>query len=81
MAKIIPFRKVEKPDKEILKLLKISDEFDAVLLRHLSAGDVDPIDLVGVLAHRLGTLMNRIEEKSELWDVCERVVKKQAALD
>lgn len=81
MAKVIPFRKIEKPDKEVLKLLKISDEIDAVILRHLADRVVDPVDLAGVLAHRLGTLMNKIEDKSELWNVCERVVKKQAALD
>ena len=81
MAKILQFRKSDKPDKEIVKLLKVADEIDGIILSHLGPNGVDPIDLAGVLAHRLGTLINKISEKSELWHICERVVKKQAALE
>lgn len=84
MGNVIQFRKPSRPkppDKDVIKLVKISDEFDAIILKHLVSGKVDPIDLAGLLAHRLGTLMRHIEEKSELWDVCEAVVKKQAAID
>jgi len=87
MGKVIQFRTPEsrvpesREDKIVAQLLKISDEIDEVITSHIVAGNADPKDLAGLLAHRLGTLMRSIEEKSELWDVCEKVLKKQAAID
>ena len=68
-------------DREAQILIAISNEIDAIVLRHLQAGDVEPRDLAGLLSHRLGTLMCHIEGKERLWDVCEKVLKKQAAID
>ncbi len=82
MAKILPFR--PQKDTETIqaeKLVALADELDAVILRHLEAEDLDPRDLVGVLSHRLGTLMRNLEEKNALWGVCEQVLKKQAKID
>ena len=49
------------------------------------AGCIAPLgmlrDLAGLLSHRLGTLMCHIEGKEKLWGVCEKVLKKQAAID
>ena len=68
-------------DREAQILMEISNEIDAIVLAHLQAGDVEPRDLAGLLSHRLGTLMRHIEGKEKLWDVCEKVLKKQAAID
>jgi hypothetical protein len=81
MGKVIPFPAKEQEDEEIMKMLRISDEIDDVILKHLNGGAIDPKDLAGLLAHRLGTLMRSIDEKSKLWDVCQRVLKKQAKID
>jgi hypothetical protein len=61
--------------------MKIADEIDRVILKHLDAGQIDPRDLAGLIAHRLGTLMRHLEEKGKLWDVCEKVAKTQAAIE
>jgi hypothetical protein len=83
MGKVIEFktRGELKEENVTLKLLQMADDIDAVILRHLSDPDIDPRELVGVLSHRLGTLMNHLEEKAELWYVCQKVMKKQAQLD
>jgi len=74
-------KKRKAVEKEAEILLRISREIDAVLVRHLKLGDVDPRELAGLLSHRLGTLMRHMESKEVLWDVCEKVLKKQAHLD
>ena len=81
MAKIIQFPEQKRLDTEAERLLGIADEIDAIIVNHLKAGDVDPRELAGVLAHRLGTLMRHVDQKTLLWDVCEKVMKSQAAID
>ena len=63
------------------KLVEIANEIDAVILKHLNDKDVEARDLVGLLSHRLGSLMNHMDQKSELWGVCEKVMKQQAHID
>lgn len=84
-AKVLEFRPVAKkssktknPDAITIKLLKISDEIDALILRHIESGEVDLRDLAGLLSHRLGTMMSHIEDKKELLPVCMNVLKRQA---
>ncbi len=81
MGDVIQFPTRDKEDEAIHMLLKISDEIDEVILRHIDSGEVDPKDVAGLLAHRLGTLMRSVDEKTKLWDVCEKVLKRQAAID
>ncbi len=83
MGKVIEFKTREERREEDItwKLVQMADDIDAVILRQLSDPDIDPRELVGVLSHRLGTLMNHLEEKAELWYVCQKVMKKQAQLD
>ena len=90
MGKVIEFkgrvqRQVEEEalgrDAEAKRLMAIADEIDAVIVKHLHDGDIDPSDLAGLIAHRLGTLMRHLEQKSKVWDVCERVAKAQAAIE
>ena len=81
MGKVLQFKKRDQVGKAAEKMVEIADEIDSVILRRLSDSEVDARDLAGLLAHRLGTLMSHIEEKSELWYICEKVLKKQARLD
>ena len=91
---VIPFRRradeiaakkashtTSKIDGETIRLLRIADEIDSIILKHLTEGTIDPRDLAGVLSHRLGTLMRHLEEKEKLLDVCQQVIIKQAAID
>ena len=81
MGQVIQFPNPSARAAEARKLMKIADEIDAVILRHLDAGDVDPRDIAGLIAHRLGTLMRHLDGKTKLWDVCEKVAKAQAAIE
>ncbi len=81
MGDIIQFPKKDRREDEARRLLKVSDEIDAVILKHLDAGAIDPRDLAGLMAHRLGTLMRHLDQKTKLWDVCEKVLKAQAAIE
>ena len=67
-------------DQELI-IERTPSEIDEVILKHLNDGRIDAKDLAGLLAHRLGTLMRSIDEKSKLWDVCQTVMKKQAKID
>ena len=62
-------------------MIEIADDIDAVILKHLQDSDVEIKDVAGLLSHRLGNLMNHLEDKSELWFVIEKVLKKQARID
>jgi hypothetical protein len=81
MGKVIKFKQKPQHDPTTIKLVQASAELDAVILKYLNDNDIDPRELAGLIAHRLGTLMNHLEEKSELWCVCEKVLKRQAHLD
>ena len=81
MAKILKFKQKQQNDPTTLKLVQASIEIDEIILKYMNDSDIDARELAGLIAHRLGTLMNHIEEKSELWGVCERVLKKQAHID
>jgi hypothetical protein len=82
-SKIIPLRPTAKTklDTSTVRLLRIADEIDAVILRHVEAGDIDLKELAGLLSHRLGTLVRNMENKDVLLDVCVDVLRKQAASD
>lgn len=83
IAKVIPLRPSAKTklDTSTVRLLKLADEIDSLILRHVEAGDVDPKELAGLLSHRLGTLMKHLENKEALLDVCMDVLRRQAAVD
>jgi hypothetical protein len=82
-TKIIPLRPTSKTklDTSTVRLLRIADEIDAVILRHVEAGDIDLKELAGLMSHRLGTLVKNLENKEQLLDVCVDVLRKQAASD
>lgn len=81
MGKVIKLPVRGGRDSEAMRLMAIADEIDGIILKHIDAGKVDPRDIAGLLAHRLGALMRHLDKKDQLWDVCERVLKAQAALD
>jgi hypothetical protein len=77
MGDIIQFPKGRRLDSNILKLKAISDQLDQILISALE-DDVDTHELSGLVAHRLGNLMRNVDEKTKLWMICEKVLKKQA---
>jgi len=82
MAKVIKFKaKPSKLDKHSVELLRIADQIDDVILRNLSE-EVDPRDMAGLLAHRLGTLMRQVgrQDREILWEVVQKVLREQADL-
>ena len=84
MGKIIQFPQPSAghdEDETIFKLKEVSDILDNVILDAIVERGIEPKEIAGLLAHRLGALMRRLESKDALWDVCEKVAKKQAAID
>ena len=81
MGQVIQFPGPKSAPRDAERLMQIADEIDAIILRHLTEGDIDPRDLAGLLAHRLGNFMRHLDHRSLLWDVCEKVLKTQAAID
>lgn len=86
-GKVLEFRPIAKkgapkttaaPDSTTIKLLRVSDDIDALIMRHIESGDIDLRDLAGLLSHRLGTMMSHIEDKKDLLPVCLNVLKRQA---
>ena len=63
MGKVLEFRQKESQEDRITrKMIEIADDIDAVILKHLQDSDVEIKDIAGLLSHRLGTLMNHLEE-------------------
>jgi len=80
MGEVIYLKFPKKSDDELMKLCHLADDIDAVIKHYISDEQVDLRDLTGVLSHRLGTLLNKLDSKDELWELCEGVLKKQAQL-
>jgi len=85
MGKIIKFRSKQAVEEErhARVLMQISDEIDTLVLGHILDGQVDPKDLAGLLAHRLGNLIRHLDEsdREKLWEVCATVLRRQAKVD
>lgn len=84
MSKVIPLRPRKKgqPSEKTteMQLVELGDAIDSVIKDALREG-LDPKEISGILAHRLGSLMSHLEEKGQLWPVCEKVLKSQAKID
>ncbi len=80
MGKVINFTPRQKIKPELIKLCDFADDIDSVVKHYIIQDNIEVRDIIGVLAHRLGTLLNVIESKDELWAVCEDVLRKQASL-
>ena len=78
MSNIIPLKQPLR--KKEAKLLTVSDELDAVILKYLADPLVTQRELTGLVAHRLGALLKLAEDKDELWNICQRIAKEQGHL-
>ena len=81
MGKIIKFPVKGAEAHQIERLKQFSDDIDQLALDLMGEEGVQPRDVAGILAHRLGSLMRHMEHKDRIWGVCEQVLKKQAYLD
>jgi len=79
MARIIPFPK-KISTQQVRKLQMVSDALDGIILEAITEKDMDPYEIAGLLAHRLGSLMKNFSQKEEIWDICQAVMKRQASL-
>jgi hypothetical protein len=79
MARIIPFPK-KISTQQVRKLQIVSDALDGIILEAITEKDMDPYEIAGLLAHRLGSLMKNFSQKEEIWDICQAVMKRQASL-
>lgn len=78
MGKVLKF---PIKDTRSQKIKEISDRIDGVLLDCLNRHELEPHELAGLVAHRLGNLIKVTEEKSKVWDLCEKLARKQATID
>ncbi len=81
MVKIIAFPLSKRTHPKVQQLKKISDQIDAIVVDAIVDKQIDPHELAGLLAHRLGALLKGFDDKAKTWDVCTQVAKKQAVLD
>ena len=81
MGKVITFKPRSKTDAQALRMVKVADAIDAIMLENIEADRVDPRDMAALLAHRLGSLIDRIDDKDVIWEFCIRVMRRQAHLD
>lgn len=82
MGNILTFKsRQKKHDPIAIKLVRAACEIDDVLLKYLKDEQIETQELIGVVAHRLGSLLKHAENKDELWAVCEKILKRQAQLD
>lgn len=81
MAKVIDFPTEKRMSKQIKTLKRISDDIDGIVIQALVEEGVDPHELAGLMAHRLGSLLRGFDDKTKTWFVCEKVLKKQAVIE
>ena len=82
MAKVLPFRpKTQPPKKAAVKLMRLADEIDSIIVDAVTSRNLEARDVAAVLAHRLGTLVRTLDEKGELLDLCASVARTQAAVE
>jgi hypothetical protein len=81
MGNVINFPERKTLNATVIKLKRASDALDQVIISCLNDSDIDPKELAGLLAHRLGTLMKHMDNKQKLFAICQKVARKQADLD
>ena len=81
MAKIVKFIPKDKISPETVQLCQFSDDLDAVIKYYLVEKGLDLKDIVGVMSHRLGNVLELHDQKDKLWEICHEVLKKQASLN
>ena len=80
-AKILKFPAKDQDIKGTMKLLKLSDKFDQIILEQLESGELSVNEVAGILSHRLGSLIRLSEQKETLFSLCRSVIEKQMNSD
>ena len=80
MAKVISFPSERRPSSQLCKMKVLSDQIDELILRSMQKQDLDPQEILGVLAHRTGNLLGHMENKKDFWSVCKKIIKDQAKI-
>ena len=85
MGKLLRFDPQKKTSstthKDAIKLKGLSDHLDQIIHDAIEQKVIDPYEVSALIAHRLGSLIRCFENKEELWEVCQKVVERQANLD
>ena len=82
MGKIIQFpQNHHKKIPQLLKLKELSDDIDEVIYSAKVQKEINMIEIIGVMSHRLGNLLQNTENKAEVWKICQEIVKEQSLLD
>jgi len=66
--------------KKEAKMLVLSDEIDAIINKYIADAGLDLKTLAGLVAHRLGTFIGRVDQKHELFRLCVKIIKDCAKL-
>lgn len=82
MAKVIkfPVKGASAVSPSIIKLKNASDAIDDIIVSCLQDPSLDPKEVAGVLAHRLGSLIKNMDQKEKLWEIYQKVAEKQAQI-
>lgn len=78
MGNVLNFPVKQIKDKELLRLKGASDRIDRVVAEAITQDGLEPYEMAGILAHRLGALIKSLDGNSTLLGVCEKVIKKKA---
>jgi hypothetical protein len=80
MAKILKFNKKPEIDPKTANLLAVSDDIDTLMAEAIFDHELDPKDVAGLLAHRLGSLIRQVEgdDRDKLIAICKEVMMRQA---
>ncbi len=78
MGKVITFPSKSLSTKELIKLKRASDQLDDVIRHSIAEESIPTLEMVGLLAHRLGALLANLDNKEKLWEVCEQVIIEKA---
>ena len=62
-SKVIKFPQKDQDYKETMKLLKVSDQLDQIIIENIESGKLSMNEIAGLLAHRLGSLVRMSELK------------------
>lgn len=79
-AKILE-KKNSVVDHEAELLLKIANQIDAIIIEELERGEVSGVELAGVLAHRLGAILKNLNNKADMWHLCQKIIERKASIE
>ena len=81
VAKIINFPSRDSQySSEIKRLKEISDQIDHIIIDALMDQSIEYKELVGLVSHRLGSLLSHSDEKKKLWKVCQQIICEQGGI-